>query len=144
RREGHMGTVPTKFDRDLTHAETVYPPQYSQRQLHDSKVTTEVITSGSSLELLGGLTAVVVAIIGLSYLPFYMAGVATIAIGVALLAQGASIAARWNAALRELQTNTRFERTELVGGVGTEIVAGVTGIVLGVLSLAHVMPFVLM
>src|SRR5207248_174172 len=110
----------------------------------EERVTTQVVAGGSSLELLGGLTALIVAVIGLQYLPFYMSGVATIAIGVALLAQGGAVAARWRAAERALVTNTRYERSEMIGGVSTEVFGGLVGIVLGVLALAHVAAFVLM
>src|SRR5438874_58748 len=128
-----MGTVPTDRGRDLRGHETLYPPQkkfdarFAEEEFpYEDKVTTQVITGGSSLELLGGLTAVIVAVIGVSaYLPFYMSAIATIAIGVALLAQGGSIAARWRQAQTALVTNTRYERSEMIGGVGTEVFGGV-------------------
>ena len=147
-----MGIVPTDRNRDLRNHETVYPRRSNfdgrlteAETPHEEKVTTQVITGGSSLELLGGLAALIVAVIGVSaYLPFYMSAIATIAIGVALLAHGGSIAARWREAQRALDTNTHYERTELIGGIGTEVFGGAVGIVLGILALAHVMPFVLM
>jgi hypothetical protein len=100
----------------------------------DALVRTErVLVGGTSAELMGGIAAVVLAVIGIAgCAPSPMAGAATVAIGVAMLAQGASIAARWTDALRRL-----------AGGVGTEIFAGVVGIVLGVLALAGVIPQVL-
>src|SRR5258706_7139465 len=153
-----MGTVSKDRERDLRNSETIYPPRrgFDDRRdfdgrlteaeyRRDEKVTTSVITGGSSVELLGGLAAVIVAVIGVSaYLPYYMSCIATIAIGVALLAHGGSIAARWRQAQAALGTNTRYERGEMIGGIGTEVFGGAVGIVLGVLALAHVMPFVLM
>ena len=146
-----MGVVPTDRNRDLRGHETVYPPQkdfesrISDAPTADEKTTTQVIAGGSGIELIGGLAAVVIAIVGVSsYLPFYMSAIATIAIGVALFAQGGAIAARWRQAERELVSNTRYERSEMIGGVGTEVFGGAVGIVLGILALAHVIPFVLM
>jgi len=107
------------------------------------KVTTGIFTGGSTLETLGGLVAVVVAVVGLSCLPIQLAAVATIAIGVGLAAEGASIMARWREALRKLD-GSRFDRNELVGGVSTEVFGGVVGIVLGVLALTGTQPLILL
>jgi hypothetical protein len=109
----------------------------------EERRTMGVLAGGSSLETLGGLVAVVVSVLGFATRPLAMAAVATIAIGVALLAQGGAIAARWSETLRRLELQ-RFERSEIVGGVGTEVFGGGAGIVLGVLALAGVLPEVLL
>lgn len=112
--------------------------------VHDEKLTATAMTGGSSLEVIGGAGAVVLAIIGLAgYLPMYMAPIATIAIGGALLAHGAAVTARWTDTMRR-ETAERTERIELTGGVGSEIFGGLAGIVLGILALAGVVPLVLM
>lgn len=110
----------------------------------DERATTATLTGGSSLELLGGAVAVVLAIIGLSgFMPLHMASIATIAIGAGLLAHGASVAARWADAAR-LAAADRIERVEVAGSAGSEVLGGATGVVLGILALAGVMPFMLL
>ncbi len=50
-----------------------------EREPHEEKVTTATLTGGSTLELIGGGGAVVLAIIGLTgFLPMYMTAIATI------------------------------------------------------------------
>ncbi len=101
------------------------------------------LTGGSSLELLGGGAAAVLAIIGLTgYQPMFMTAIATILIGAALLAHGASVTARWADTMR--RTAADRERKEIGGGLGTEILGGAVGIVLGILALANILPFTLL
>ena len=98
-------------------------------------------TAGSSIELLAGACAVVLAMIGLSgYRTFAMAATATIAIGLGLLADGGVIAARWADATTGLGSN----RSEVGRGAGAEMFAGIVGIVLGILALVHVLSFALL
>jgi uncharacterized membrane protein HdeD (DUF308 family) len=135
--------------------QTIYPPEAappaartldSPRPYVDpqDRTTRAVFSGGSTLEMLGGIAAVVLAILGLTaFMPFKMAAIAVIVIGVALLAQGGSIASRWNRARRRL-VGQRYEHSELVGGVSTEVLAGVAGIVLGILALVGVMPAILL
>lgn len=135
--------------RDLSKYETLYEdPDYDRLRAfnatrREEKVAAGVLTGGSSLETIGGLVAVVVSVLGLSYRPIEMCAVATIAIGIGLLAEGASIMARWRQTLRKLD-GPRFDRNELVGGVSTEVFGGLVGIVLGVLALTGVAPLVLL
>lgn len=102
-----------------------------------------MFAGGSTLETIGGFTALVVAIIGFSYLPFTMASIATIAIGVALFSQGTSIMVRWHEALRRLE-GARYEKRGLASGVSTEMFGGLAGIVMGMLALVGVKPLVLL
>jgi hypothetical protein len=156
----HMGYVRTRNDPklDLRKHETIYPrggppeergfrdsrTDVPAELSHDDKITNGVLASGSSLELVGGLVATVVAVVGLSsYLPFYMCAIATISIGVAFLAHGLSVVARWEHAARRLARGP-YERGEVIGGISTEVFGGTVGLILGVLALVHVMPFVLM
>jgi hypothetical protein len=109
----------------------------------EDKTTTATMTGGSSLEAIGGAAAVVLAIIALAgYLPLYLTAIATIAIGGALLAHGAAVAARWNDTVARIGGEN--ERVELVGGMSSEVLGGAAGITLGILALADVMPMVLM
>lgn len=105
----------------------------------EDKTTTGVLTGGASLEVIGGAGAVVLAIIALTgTLPFYLTAIATIAIGGALMSQGAAIAARWRETV--LRVGGRDEQFELGSGIAAETLGGACGVVLGILSLAHIYP----
>jgi hypothetical protein len=107
------------------------------------RTTAATITGGSSLEALGGAGAVVLAIIALAgFIPFYMTAIATIAIGGALLAHGAAVAARWNDTVTRIGDET--ERVELVGGMSSEVLGGAAAVALGIIALAGVLPIVLL
>lgn len=134
--------------RDLSKHETLYEdPEYEQLRARgakrEQKVTRSVLAGGTSLETLGGIVAVVVCIVGFSQLPFQMAATGAIAIGFALFAQGASIAARWRDTVRRIE-GLRVPPQELAGGVSTEVFGGITGIVLGILAFVGVKPLVLL
>ena len=143
-----MGYVSRHKRRDLSKYETVYEhPDFEAlgyaAKTRDERITAGVIAGGSSIEMLGGLAAVIVASIGFSNRPIVMCAVATIAVGVGLLAQGASIMARWRHTLRKAQ-GTRLERSELVEGTSMEVFGGIIGIVLGTLALATISPTILL
>jgi hypothetical protein len=111
---------------------------------HQEKISSAALTGGSSLELIGGGAAVVLAIIGLAgYLPLYMTSIAVIAVGAALLAHGAAVTARWTDTMRRAAAD-RSEQLEITGGVGSELLGGATAIALGILALTDVIPLVLL
>jgi len=84
--------------------------------------------------------AVVLTIVGLvGYLPLYVAGIATIAVGLALLTQGSTIAARW----QEAQRIAGRERLDKLG-MSTEMFGGLAAIVLGILALLGVASLTLL
>lgn len=98
----------------------------------------KVVAGGSITEAICGAAVVVLAIIGLAgsgSMQGWMASIATIAFGVALLAQGGAIAARYSRLLRETAPAEWDTRAELGGGMGAEFLAGGAGVVLGVLGL---------
>jgi hypothetical protein len=102
--------------------------------------SVKVVAGGSITEAICGVGTVVLAIIGLAAngsasLPGYMASIATIVFGVALLAQGGAVAARYRDLLRETVPAEWDARTELGGGLGAEMLGGAAGVVLGVLGL---------
>lgn len=98
--------------------------------------SAKVVAGGSITEALCGAATVVLAIIGLAgMLPGYVASVATIVFGAALIAQGGAIAARLRHVLHETGSYEATARTELGGGMGAELIGGAAGIVLGVLGL---------
>ena len=120
------------------------PPRSEQPRQTQDKQTTQVMTGGASIEALGGAAAIVLAIIGLAgYLPFYMAGIATLAIGGALLVHGVSVAARWRQTIERLSRDRKDEMT-VSGGVGIETLGGACGVALGILALAGILPGVLL
>ena len=96
--------------------------------------------SGSSFELFAATIAIVLAIVGLvGYLPLYVAGIATIAVGLALLAQGSTLAARWQGAHR-IADRERLDKL----GMSTEMFGGLAVIVLGILALLGVASLTLL
>jgi hypothetical protein len=96
----------------------------------------KVVAGGSITEAACGAGTVVLAIIGLAgVLPGYLASVATIVFGAALLAQGGAIAARYARLLREAAPTEWDTRTEIGAGMGSEFLAGAAGVVLGILGL---------
>ena len=138
-----MGYSPDLGNQDLRSLEhggdVIYSPQ-TKAPTNEERATQMAIASGSSFELFAGVLAVVLAIIGVAgYYPAVMAATATIAVGFALLAQGGTLAARWEHAAHIPST----EKTEAIG-IGTEVVGGFAGIALGALALLGVVPLVLM
>jgi hypothetical protein len=111
---------------------------------HEEKISAAMLAGGSSLELIGGGAAAVLAIIGLAgYPPLFMTSIAAIAIGGALLAHGAAVTARWSDTMRRV-AGDRSEQIEIGGGAGSEFLGGATAIVLGILALAGARPLVLL
>lgn len=89
---------------------------------------TEVAAGGSMVESLAAVAAVVLSILGLAGVePLYMLTISVIAIGVALLAEGAAVAAKYHE-----------ESTVAEAGMNAEFLAGIAGIILGVLALLGV------
>jgi len=103
-------------------------------------IEQSLLEAGSSFELLCAVVAVPLAIAGLAgYLPLYLAAIATVAVGFALLAQGSTIAARWRNALH-IAGRERIDRI----GMSTEMFGGFATIVLGVLALFGVASLTLL
>jgi hypothetical protein len=95
----------------------------------------ESIASGSLAEVIGGLAAIVMTILGLAHVaPNLMLPVATITIGVALVFEGGSVAAEYSRILSKTAENS-MQTVEMGGGMTAEMVAGIAGIVLGILAL---------
>jgi hypothetical protein len=106
--------------------------------------SAEFIAGGSTAEAIGGAGAVVLAILGLvGILPLFLAAIASIAIGGALLVEGAAIAARYTHLLRESHPG-HGGMAELGGGMTIEFIAGCGGVVLGILALLKLAPITLL
>jgi len=106
----------------------------------------ETAMGGSGLEALGGIAALVLGILGLlNVLPGMMAAIGVILIGVGFLSQGTSVAARYTELLKALDGGgTAKQAAEIAGGMTTEFIAGVAGIIMGVLALLGIAPLHLM
>lgn len=99
------------------------------------------VAGGSTVEAVAGGGAVVLAILGLSGVsPAFLAAIATIAVGAALLSEGGAIATRYS----ELVSGASMDGSELGAGMTTEFLGGVAGIVLGILALLGVSRWPLM
>ena len=110
----------------------------------DAKQTAKVVAGGSITEALAGLAAAALAILGLTgVLPGYFAAIAVIAVGVALLAQGGAVAARWSRIMAETPDYDLDARGDLSSGITGEILGGATGVILGILALVGVAPPIL-
>ena len=102
------------------------------------------LAAGSLGEGVAGGAAIALAVIGLAgRLPIFMAGIATIAIGVAFLFEGAAISSRIRTILAETSSRGGAILTEVGGGVSAEFLAGIAGIALGILGLARISPSIL-
>lgn len=101
----------------------------------EDRHVAESIGSSSVAETVGGIAAIVLAILGLAHVdPPLMLPITTIAIGVALLFEGGSIAAEYS----RIITKTSESETpvgEVGSGMTSEMLAGISGIVLGILAL---------
>ena len=138
-----MGYVSTEKHRDLSRHETIYEHPDAERLLAPDRRTVVVVESGATIEVLAGLAAVAVAVIGIDgHSPLTMAAIATLLLGIALVTQGGAIASRWRAMLRRLD-GLRYDRAELAGGIGTEVFGGLVGIAIAIIALAGVVPRVL-
>lgn len=106
------------------------------------ETTLRTLAGGSIVEAVGGAAGLVLAILGLATVfPRTLGAIAAIAIGVALLAEGAAIAGRY--ARLVAGTEAGAASAELGGGTSAEFVGGAAGIVLGLLSLLGVAPLIL-
>jgi hypothetical protein len=114
----------------------------AKRSLREPEQTYEsshkLAAGGIGLAALLGLISVVLSILGLvNVSPFYMAGISAIALGVAMLLAG-GFTTEWFRAPRE---HFFFEGEN---AMSTEVMAGVGGIVLGILALMGIVPDVLL
>jgi hypothetical protein len=111
--------------------------------IHEERLSAEVILGGALAETLTGAGVVVVSIIGLAgFMPIIMLSIATIGLGMSFLFEGGAVASRFSNLLSEA-TEDRVDIAELGGGLSAEFIAGFGGITLGILSLVGVAPRIL-
>jgi uncharacterized membrane protein len=107
-------------------------------QQENYETAHKAAAGGIGLAALLGLVSVVLSILGLvNVAPYFMAGVSAIALGVALLLAG-GFSMEWFTTPRE----HFFYEGE--GAMSTEVMAGVGGIVLGILALIGIAPSILL
>jgi hypothetical protein len=96
-------------------------------------------------ELLLALGAVVLSITGLvRVFPTYLAAIAIIGLGVMWLCEGASVVLRSYELLAEAGAIEKVDASEVSRAVTAECLAGVAGLVLGILALVGTVPLTLM
>lgn len=110
---------------------------------YDEKSILGAETTGSAIEVAGGVAVIVLAIIGLARGgSAFMAAISTIVLGAALLAFGGMIAAEYSKLLMKV-TGGSVGAAELGGGMTVEILVGGGTVVLGILALIGYSPQVL-
>lgn len=111
---------------------------------HEEKMMERTVVGGSSTEAITGAAAVVLSVLGLAHIaPHFMIAISSIALGAALILDGAAISAEYSRILSE-SGGGRVSTIELGGGLGTQIGGGVSAVVLGVLALLGVASTTLM
>jgi len=118
--------------------------EHADFTVQEREATMSIVAGGSFAEAIGGIAAVVLAILGLvGVMPEDMAAIATLAVGVALLLQGIAVATRFSNLFSH--TGKRLaDAAELGGGMGAEFLGGVAGGILGVLAILNIAPTTLM
>ncbi len=120
----------------MEHVSEAHEAVFAARGLDET--TYKAVTAGSVIEALGGIGVVALSIIGLAgIIPEQMAAIAAIAFGVALAAEGAAVAARFTQLSRAAD---KLQEMELGDSVGSELLGGLAGGVLGILALIGIAP----
>ena len=73
-----------------------------------------------------------------------LAAIAVIGLGAILLFQGANVVLRYGELLYEADASSKLHAAEISRGITAEFLAGVAGIVLGILALLRIVPMTLM
>jgi hypothetical protein len=131
----HPITVP------VTTATAMHVP-VEEEHLRSRRRTRAVVSGAGGLaESIAAIGVVVLSILALAgVLPVTLLAIACIGAGAALVFEGAAVTSRVSTLLAaRLPTST----AELEGGFAAEVLAGVAGIVLGILALIGVGPLVL-
>lgn len=106
--------------------------------------TYAVEAGGAATESMGGVAVVVLAILALAgVLRPVLTDIAGIVFGAAFIIEGAALAAR-HSAIMDRVVDSRSDQLEMGGGMTVELVAGLAGVALGILSLVGIVPTVLM
>lgn len=112
--------------------------QVTHEEVHrpGTETSAKWLAGGSAIEAIGGIAAIVLAIIGLTgLLPGDMAAIAAIVLGASLLLQGGAVMS----GLRHFGASAG-----LGGAMSAESMGGIAAIVLGVLALLGTSPAILL
>ena len=118
--------------------ETITPAQFHEqaRQWEQTTWTTELLLACG---------AVVLSILGMiGVLRNDLAAIAVIGLGAMLLFQGADVVLRYSELLYEAGATSKVGAAGVSRGIVAEFLAGVAGIVLGILALLRIVPMTLM
>ncbi len=103
-----------------------------------------MVRGGFTVEGVAGIIGMVLAILGLlNILPQMLLPIASIVLGAAFLVNGGAVASRFAKLLNETAKG-RFETAEWNVGLTTEFIGGLAAVILGILTLLHIAPAVLM
>jgi hypothetical protein len=122
---------------DMT-VETITPAQFHEhaRQWEHTTWTTELLLA------CGVVVLSILGIVGL--FPMDLAAIAVIGLGAILLFEGANVVLRYGELLYEASPSSKVHAEEVSRGITAEFLAGVAGIVLGILALLRIVPMTLM
>ena len=112
-------------------------------QFHERARQWENTTLRTELLLAGG--AVVLAILGLAGIfRSDLAAIAVIGLGLVLGFQGGNVMLRYTELLYDAGATTNAHSAQVSRGITGELLAGLAGIVLGILALLQIVPMILM
>ncbi len=115
----------------------------SEQELREHRRAAEFTFGGALLSGIVAIGVAVLAIIGLAnMIPSILVSIAVIAFGVALISEGLAIGARMTDLLYQSGEGTA-ETEELSLGLTNETLAGLAGVVLGILALLNLHPMIL-
>ncbi len=115
-----------------------------EADIREEKRAMKIVGGGSLAQGFVATGAIALAISGLAaFQTVWMAAIATILAGTALMFEGAAIATRFPTLMHDTDTG-RLGAIELGTGMTAEMLGGVAGLALGILSLAGLVPMVLM
>jgi uncharacterized membrane protein len=116
----------------------------TEEHLHAERHAVETIIGGTIGGGVIAIAGIVLSIIGLAGVyPRWLLAAATIAVGVAFLIEGSTIASRLADLLHE-HTEGRVQMAELGTGTTAETLAGLVGITLGIIGALNVAPAALL
>ncbi|HEX8949631.1 MAG TPA: hypothetical protein VF790_11750 [Dissulfurispiraceae bacterium] len=119
---------------------SVTQPEYHER--FEERRSRGMLAAGTIAEGIAGIGAIVLSIIGLvNILPAIMLSIATIAVGAALFFEGGAVTARFSHLLT--MEESRVDVKEFGIGMTTEFLAGIAGMVLGILALIGILRMTL-
>ncbi len=117
--------------------------QTMPEQAREVRISAKNVLGGTITESFASGAAIVLALLGLGGIrPHLMLPVAVIVMGAAFLFEGIAISMRFSKLLSETSQD-RLEKAEFGVGLTSEYLGGITGVILGILSLLGIAPMIL-